>query len=71
MRSAGALSNEDVPVTVVALLLLAMDPSTSADLKRDILVTINAVCQSIKGDTNAASTIVSLWLTGSEKTIGL
>jgi hypothetical protein len=59
MRSAGALPNEDVPVTIVTLLLLAMDPSTSADLKRDILVTINTVCQSIKGDTNAASIIVS------------
>ena len=57
--SAGALSNCDVPVTVVTLLFIAMDPSSSAELKRDIMVAVDTICQSIKGDSEAASATVS------------
>ena len=64
MSSAGALPNDDIPDVIMALLLLAMEPSTSADLKRDILLTINAICLSITGDSDAASTIVSSWSNG-------
>jgi len=57
--SAGALSNNDVPAAVVALLIIAMDPSSAVELKRDIIVAVDMICQSIKGDSEAASAIVS------------
>jgi hypothetical protein len=58
--SAGALSNHDVPDTVMALLLIAMDPSSSPDLKRDIMMAVDTICQSIKEDSGAAPSTASL-----------
>jgi hypothetical protein len=58
--SAGALSNNDTPVAVMALLFISMDPSSSADLKRDIMVAVDTICKFIKGDADVASTTVSV-----------
>ena len=38
---------DEIPSLVLALSLVAMDPSTSQDLRRDIMVAVNDVCRSI------------------------
>jgi hypothetical protein len=55
--SAGALGYHDVPDIVMVLLLIAMDLSSSNDLKRDVMTAMDTICQSIK-DSGAASATV-------------
>ena len=43
----------------MALLIIAIDPSSSVDLKRDIMVVVDTICQSFKGDSGAISATVS------------
>lgn len=45
---------------VLALMLIAIDPFSSVDLKLDIIVAINSISDSIKGDSNAVSATVRL-----------
>lgn len=37
----------------MALLLIGMDPSSSSELRQDIILSIHAVCQSVALDDNA------------------
>jgi hypothetical protein len=55
----GGLSNKDIPDILFVLLLIAIDPSSSVDLQRDIMLAVDAVCQSLAQGTDISAEIVS------------
>lgn len=55
---AGALSCKDASRLVLTLLLIALDPSSSEDIKREVMVAVDSVCKSLGGDSNANTTTV-------------
>ena len=55
--SAGALNYHDAPDIVMVLLLIAMDPSSSNDLKRDVMTAMDTICQSIKDSGTSSATV--------------
>ncbi|KAJ7178458.1 hypothetical protein C8R43DRAFT_460335 [Mycena crocata] len=47
----------EVPDFVMALLLIAVDPSASVDLQREIMVAVNLQCQSVAPNTDISAVI--------------
>lgn len=54
-HSARALTDTDIPDVLLCLLLIAIDPTTSSEIKRDIVVTVDIVSNSIQKDSAAVS----------------
>ena len=65
-RSVGALSDHDIPDFLVVLQLVHMDPLTGVDTRRDLMVAIDTVCQSLNKVSDGGVEIVSDSTTSSE-----
>lgn len=57
--SAGAISNGDIPDVLSTLLWIAIEPSTSMDLKRELGVSIDVICECIAPDSSVIKDVVS------------
>lgn len=57
--SSRAIPLDDIPDVMLSLLLIALDMSTSLELKRNIMIAVEALGQTIPSGTDGLSSIVS------------